>query len=119
MADGRETRKGFTGDSMGGGFTHVPGTPWPKDKWEAFVAWAIGHGATPMHHGYEELGIKWDDGRDDGPAYLWPDGYTRWQDKNGHFHREDGPAVVNEFGHETWWKNDVRYTDGTFTEKIQ
>lgn len=40
-----------------------------------------------------------------GPAVIWPSGTEFWF-KNGERHRLDGPAFIDyEYGHEEWWVN--------------
>jgi hypothetical protein len=34
------------------------------------------------------------------------DGTKRWRNKDGHLHREDGPAIVYKDGTQFWWLND-------------
>jgi hypothetical protein len=41
--------------------------------------------------------------RDDGPALVHPDGAQYWC-QNGLFHRDDGPAVVHPDGRQEWWR---------------
>ena len=42
--------------------------------------------------------------RDNGPAYICPDGYEAWY-KDGLRHREDGPAITESNGTEHWYLN--------------
>ena len=48
--------------------------------------------------------------REDGPAFIWPDGYKEWW-INGKSHREDGPAVIWSNGDKEWWINGQYYGD--------
>ena len=43
--------------------------------------------------------------REDGPAVEWADGDKFWC-INGQFHREDGPAIEYASGTKQWWIND-------------
>ena len=40
--------------------------------------------------------------RDDGPAVIWNNGHQRWH-INGKLHREDGPAVEGASGYNSWY----------------
>jgi len=39
--------------------------------------------------------------RDDGPAVIRPDGTQYWY-RNGQFHRDDGPAIIRPDGRREW-----------------
>ena len=45
--------------------------------------------------------------REDGPAIEWASGTKEWY-RDGKLHREDGPAVVDANGYKCW------YRDGAF-----
>jgi len=53
----------------------------------------------------------------DGPAVEFADGDKQWW-KKGNLHRLDGPAI--EVGsYKAWWKNGVKFTDkDTFFESL-
>lgn len=42
--------------------------------------------------------------RDDGPAWVDPNGHQRWY-QFGKPHREDGPANITAFGSKMWYQN--------------
>jgi hypothetical protein len=45
----------------------------------------------------------------DGPAIEWPNGDKQWWKKRN-LHRSDGPAI-EEGGYKAWWKNGVKFPD--------
>ena len=48
--------------------------------------------------------------REDGPAYIKPDGSQYWF-ANGKRHREDGPAIIYPDGTQEWYINNKDITD--------
>ncbi len=48
--------------------------------------------------------------RDDGPAWIWPDGTQYWC-QHGKLHRKDGPAVIWLTGTQAWFWNDKCHRD--------
>ena len=53
--------------------------------------------------------------REDGPAIEYPIGRKYWY-LNGKFHREDGPAIEYENGDKFWCINDKEYSEQEFNE---
>jgi hypothetical protein len=69
-------------------------------------------------------GTKWWKNKDgkfhrlDGPAIEFTDGYKNWY-VNGILHREDGPAVIDHIGENEWYLRGVRYkSKETFFEHL-
>lgn len=48
--------------------------------------------------------------RTDGPAVERPDGFKSWY-LHGNRHREDGPAIEYEDGDKSWYIDSIRYSD--------
>jgi len=55
--------------------------------------------------------------REDGPAEEEEDGYKSYL-LNGKVHRLDGPAIMDKNGFVEFWKDNIQYTDITFTERV-
>lgn len=53
--------------------------------------------------------------RKNGPAKIWPDGYSEWW-LNGKLHREDGPAIVGggDTRASSYWMHGVSLTEKEF-----
>jgi hypothetical protein len=51
--------------------------------------------------------------REDGPAIVFRSGYEAWW-LNGKLHREDGPAIIYSNGEKSYWLNDKQYTEDAF-----
>ena len=56
--------------------------------------------------------------REDGPAIIYPNGEKHWW-LNGKRHRVDGPAVIYSDGGEYWYLNDTAYRKEMFNEIIK
>jgi len=106
------------------GFTPLPRDGWSKTwgTWEDYIEWCAHRGARvkTQCNGFNEY-IEWrnDNGqihREDGPAVECSDGYKSWYN-NGHLHRLDGPAIEGPDGTRKFYKDDIRYTDITFTQR--
>lgn len=56
--------------------------------------------------------------REDGPAVIWEDGYNEWWFE-GKRHRVGGPAVSWPDGQQEWWLNNARHReDGPAIENL-
>ena len=53
--------------------------------------------------------------REDGPAIEDADGSKAWY-INGQYHREDGPAIENANGTKAWYLKDINYTEEEFNQ---
>ena len=56
--------------------------------------------------------------RIDGPAYEEPRGYKEWR-INGFCHREDGPAIIWSDGEEWYYLNDKRYSKKDWEKEVK
>jgi len=99
-------------------FSRLPKDGWTEElgPWQDYVEHCLAKGAN-IHHGM----IFWiKDGvlhREDGPAEEEEDGYKSYL-LNGKVHRLDGPAIMDKNGFVEFWKDNIQYTDITFTERV-
>ncbi len=56
--------------------------------------------------------------REDGPAIIEPDGSQSWF-KDGNRHRDDGPAIIWQDGTQSWWKDGREYTKEEFDKQTK
>jgi len=73
--------------------------------------------AIERANGYKEWRVNGRQHREDGPAIIYSDGYKEWM-VNGRLHRLDGPAIEYSDGTVAFFKDDIRYTDITFTQRF-
>jgi len=50
---------------------------------------------------------------------IGKDGTKKWKLPNGYLHREDGLAIVCHDGAESWYLNDVEYTEHKHKHKTR
>ncbi len=55
--------------------------------------------------------------RENGPAIIYADGFKFWY-QNGLCHRKNGPAIVYSNGYKAWYINDSYYTEKEYYIKI-
>ena len=56
--------------------------------------------------------------REDGPAIEYADGKNYWY-RNGKRHQEDGPAIEGLNGYQSYWLEDMYYSEKEYWEKIK
>lgn len=56
--------------------------------------------------------------REDGPAIINEGCYREWL-INDKIHRENGPAVEWNNGYKEWYLNDIRYTEEEYKRKMR
>ncbi len=45
------------------------------------------------------------------PTKSWPDGSQIWENEDGQYHREDGPALMWSVGSRYWYRNGMRHRE--------
>ena len=105
------------------GFSPLPVDGWHKDRdgpWESYKERCIRKGAGVGTDVYGEY-IEWitDNGRHriNGPAFERLDGTKAWF-VNGDYHRLDGPAIEVPGEDAEFYKDGIKYTDITFTQRF-
>ena len=74
------------------------------DNWEA-ISSLLDAGGKYEDGRYVVRNRNGDYHRDDGPALLLPNGEQHWY-RNGMVHRDDGPAIILPNGNQYWYQND-------------
>ena len=96
-----------------------------NDEFGVYIEWLNGSGNPhredgPAQEYSDGSKVWWVNGRqhrEDGPAVERPDGYKAWC-VNGLLHRLDGPAKVLADGTVAFYKDGIKYTDITFTQRF-
>ncbi len=71
--------------------------------------WLNGVRITQEEFDLHRLGSESDDGESSYGIYplsrVYPSGTKAWNNENGQFHRDDGPAIETVDGHKSWYRN--------------